>query len=289
MILKNSYKMKPSLSVKPLKSILAKLNIVGLWFFNEGKGLFVEDLSLNINAGIFVGSPTWIIDKHGPCLDLDNDHVGGGDSIDLGLGIQDIAPGDGTVVWETKHDFAYNNNQIEIFWSQLNTLAVPWAPEFSAQKYSNNQFYIGFYVAGDDDRVNIPATAANCRQNAWNHYAFTWVNGGVSRFYHEGIEIGNNGGGTTIRTPLLNLFIHEMTSNPTHRFMDGKSNYFMICNRALTAGEIAHLYCKPFYMFERRSRLLYAPAAPPEIECLFMDLSTQYWAIKHSQGLLAKL
>ena len=99
--------------------------------------------------------------------------------------------GSGTVIWEMTPATSYNDGSIRGIWGQTNVISVP---EFTAQKYSDNNFYIGWNGVSGDQRVTLTATAYQAGVPV--RYAFTWVNGGVSKLYANGLQIGANGGTT---------------------------------------------------------------------------------------------
>lgn len=192
--------------------------------------------------GVFNGSPVWAIDPVlGSTLAMvraDNDYI------DLNTTIQALAPGDGSVVWWINHAIAWNDNAARVaMWGADD----PFVPEFSAQKFIDGNLYIGFNEAADDDRVVVAASATNWLQNAVNCYVLTWVSGGFTRLYHQGIEIGNNGGGTTVRAPSGNLLLGRLGSEAF--FYEGLFGEMRLYNIAKSSTEVYQLYAKPWELY----------------------------------------
>lgn len=117
------------------------------------------------------------------------------------------------------------------------------------------------------------------------------VRNGTKHIYVDGIL--RNSSSPTIAVSAQNLWMGKYYGNSTANFWYGLIDHGMIYNRALDTSEIVELIKEPFCGFRWMSieQLTAAEgeAPPPEIQALFMDLSTQLWTIKHSQGLFTKL
>lgn len=207
--------------------------LVGCWLMNEGGGSDVNDL-MNNNNGSFGGTPTW----SGGYVEFDT----AGDEIAIST-LTELNYSEGTIIWICNPDQLYNSSTAtnRSMWGMLNT----GFPEISAQVFSDNNLYVGWYTSGDDDRVTLAASATNFIQNEDNSYAFTWVDSGYSRLYHDGIEIGDNGGGTTVSSIGYELTIGAL-GNVSNRVFDGGFKLMFIFNRALSAAEIAQLHTNPY-------------------------------------------
>lgn len=142
--------------------------------------------------------------------------------------------GSGTVIWEMVPATSYNDGQIRGIWGQTTGVGIP---EFTAQKYSDNNFYIGWNGVSGDQRVTMTATAYQAGVPV--RFAFTWVNGGVSRLYANGILIGSNGG-TTNTTNIGFAFNYGKQGDLVTGF--GLLGELRIYNQALTADAVARDY-----------------------------------------------
>ena len=226
-------------NVSPTKYLTSGL--VGYWTM-DGKNTnwgsnTTNDLSGNNNTGTMTNmsttsSPT--AGKIGRALNFDgvDDYVQ--------TPITDLNFSGGTVSWWQKSNRAFNDNAaIQAPWGQMTNGNI--IPEFTAQKFTDGNWYVGWNRSGDNDRVSIAATAANWPQNTWSYYTFTWVSGGDSVLYQNGVQIGSKIGGTTVSTIVDNFVIGRQ--GRTHSaFFDGLIDEVRVYNRALSVDEIQSLY-----------------------------------------------
>lgn len=245
--------------LKPTRGILLNRThplargLVGAWLLNEGGGNKICNFSGNQGTGAFYGDTKWAAGKFGSCLSFDgSDYV-------LFPSIVNLSYASGTITWWMYSNLSYDDSSIHAWWGQLNNGS---APEFTAQKFLNNNIYVGFSSSGHEDRVIIPASSSNYPQKTWGFYTFTWVNGGLSSLYRNGVLLGSNGGNTTAVNINQAFRLGGADFNPD-QFFNGLIDDVMIFNRALTASEVAWLYREPFCMFQpAKSAGLFAIAPP---------------------------
>lgn len=157
--------------------------------------------------------------------------------------------GSGTICWGIRPTLAYNDSAIHGFWGQL-TAAVT-SPEFTAQKYLDNNFYIGWNTGGGDHRVVLAASAANYTQYVWQFYSLVWVSGGNTTLYRNGVQIGQYVGSTSTTSIANNMGIGRQ--NPSSSWFTGDVGIWLNFSRALSGQQIAWLSSDPYRMFRRRS------------------------------------
>ena len=227
-----------NLRFEPDNSTHLSLNdssIVGYWNFDSNiSQTTVYDYSDNDNDGTITNEAHFV---DGGIYSGAFEFDGVDDYVDTNFQIQS-AGSNGTISWWMNPDLAFNDGTTHIFWSQLTN---DLAPEISAQKFSDNNFYIGFNAGGNDDRIVIAASSSNYPQNEWSHYILTWVEGGDSILYMNGINIGDNGGATTLQSPSNTLEIARMSID-SPAFFDGTIDEFIIFNRTLSAIEVNATY-----------------------------------------------
>lgn len=144
-----------------------------------------------------------------------------------------------SIVWWAFPTTAFNDSAVHFWWGQHGAAA----PEFSAQHYLDNNFYVG----GTDvleARVAIAATATNWIQNQWQCYTFTVDGVSTSvRLYQNGLEIGNNFPFTTAPSALVsgNFILGNSQAGAGNNFA-GSLAHFAIYNRVLTPMEVWQAY-----------------------------------------------
>ena len=140
----------------------------------------------------------------------------------------------GTISWWQNNNFVYNDSATHAFWGETSG-----STEFSAQKYSDNNFYIGWTsTGGGDDRVVVAASAGNSPQSTWIHYLLTWTDTGTSYFYANGTQIGSK---ANCSVATINATFLVGKQGALNNFYNGKINEFAIWNAVLTDQEIAFL------------------------------------------------
>ena len=222
-------------------SILRKepnnLGLVGYWSFEDATGTTATDFSGQGNTGTLTGSggannlPQWTTGRIGTGLNFD----GTDDYVSTPL--QNVGYSAGTVSWWMSPNSTYNDGVEQGMWGHITSFNT--LPSFDAQKYTDNNLYIGFDATSDDDRVVVAASATNFIKNVWQYYTFTWVSGGDSVLYRNGVEIGRKVGGTTPHDIAVNF---EIGRQNLVGYFNGSMDDFRMYNRALSAPEITILY-----------------------------------------------
>ena len=244
----------------------------------EGAGTTVEDLSGNGYMGEFNNNPAWISGNNGAAIEF----FGSNQYIDMGVCPEPLKmlSTDFTVI-------AYVNPQIAAYQvicgSDYGTADGGW----SVGVATTNRML--FSNAGDAD-VSVDNIIT---LNQWQQLAWVYTVSGPSVEYFvdaisKGTDVCQAIGYTATRHFAMGVDLRDFFSND----FDGYISYIYIYNRALPASEIALLHREPFCGFRWTSieqLAAYIEEAPPEIKALFMDLSTQLWTIKHSQGIFTKL
>lgn len=161
--------------------------------------------------------------------------------VSLGLmsnAIFGASPSGVTVAWWMRPSTVHNAGTIRGVWGALSGTGQP---EFGCQVYSDNNWYVGFAWAGDDDRVTTAATASNYPQGEWGFYTFTCTIGGASYLYRNGIEFGSKtSGSATYQTP-SDVFRIGSNSVTYGNFFPGAIGSFLTYARALPAAEVRWL------------------------------------------------
>lgn len=147
----------------------------------------------------------------------------------------------GTIVWKILPVFTSTDNTAHWMWGHS---AGP--PDFSAVKYSDNKYYVG-WNNGTDARVVVITSTANCIPNVWATYVFTWSPAG-SALYRNGVLIGSS-----VTAPPVG--IHASATFEflnTTRFTTGGAatgtvlEYLTIYKRVISAAEILDYQEDPY-------------------------------------------
>lgn len=144
-------------------------------------------------------------------------------------GLTNLAYGTGSIEWWQRPTSSYNDGVEHYVWGQIPSGA---ADEFSAQKYSDNNFYIGWRANGTDYRLTPAATSATWLANTWAHFALTWTSS-AGTLYVNGSSIATNGGMTSknLGDPIdLGVGGTFGVNAGSNLFFDGKIDEFRISN-----------------------------------------------------------
>lgn len=172
---------------------------------------------------------------------------------ETGIGIDKLwGTASGTICGWYKPAQTFNNGSAE---TMLDTNSSQLA-----FKFTDNNIYFGFDVGGAG-RVHFAATAANWPAGSWAFYAFTWVNGGTTTAYVNGVNSGTNAG--TSQGASSNLRFHYNYGSPGVNSGSGTPAIDMIrvYNRALSDQEILRLYAEPYAGIFSFSRYLVGVSA----------------------------
>lgn len=151
----------------------------------------------------------------------------------------------GTVAWSMTPRFAFNDNLQHYFWGQLNTAAQP---EFSAQKFTDNNMYIGWDTLAHADRVVVAASAANFTQGLQQDYVLTWGANG-SFLYRNGVQIGTNSTAPTVASPTNTMYLGR--GNGTASIINGLADgqiwwWFAVNGYQMRSSQVAALFTQPY-------------------------------------------
>jgi hypothetical protein len=124
--------------------------------------LTLVDSTGNSSGGTFTGSPTLTSGQIGQAVNFNGtSQYGTTGAALLGYSL-------GTITWWQNPSGAYNAGTQRFIWGQKNG-----GNEFSAQLFSNDQWYVGWNTS-TDERVNFAASGTTWIANTWSFYAFTW-------------------------------------------------------------------------------------------------------------------
>lgn len=216
--------------------------LVGCWLFNEDCGPRVLDLSGNNNRGTLMVNTNFVPCRFGNGLIFDGVsyvRVLNSPSIDITDVITMLA-------WIYPTSEGTSRNIVDKSWGRY-----------------------GFYLDGADDRfiivyqnelgVGVPfPTNAFPPMNEWHQLVA--VIDSIGNFvggYHNGKFVGSGAfNGISIRSTTGNLFF-SCRGTGGDNFFTGRIDHVMIWNRALSAIEIAELYCEQFSMIKQKNLYRY--------------------------------
>jgi len=239
--------------------------LVACWLMNEGCGGTVFDSSGNNNVGTLYGDTYWNAGRFGASLHFDGTgdyvNVSDTDSLDINdsitvsalIKLNNLGTYKGIVakdsgIWNGSANYQFLVNS-------SNKLEIRWEESSSGKTYS------------------VLSTALSAER--WYHVAFQFSrnanNTYTAKIYVDGIEkslssfkteAGDSGWVAVSSTeiPIIPL----LNTNPVRigvygypgasQYFNGSIDDVKIYNRALSAGEIAHLYREPLCMFEQETR-----------------------------------
>jgi len=117
---------------------------------------------------------------------------------------------------------------------------------FDLYSYSDNIFYAGWYNSGNDDRVKW--TMSGISQGNWYHVALTWVNGGDTILYINGVKKSSKGTlDATWNTSTGQNYLGRDAYGSQYAKM--LVDEVRILNRALTAEEVATEYYSGLFRY----------------------------------------
>lgn len=120
--------------------------------------------------------------------------------------------------------------------------AEPSPGSFRLLKFSNGNFFGGWYTAGVDHRVVLAHTSYTVNSGAWNHLALTWNDtSNVTTAYLNGTSIGSFGTLVTFTTTQTLTIGNSTAESGGNLNFDGDIAEFGLYNADLTAGEVTAL------------------------------------------------
>ncbi len=247
----------------------------------EGAGDTVEDLSGNELSGILGNGALWGEAPYGAAVNVDANDA----NINYGTdSIFDFTTEDFSIVlvWGSSTDPGFNK---QIVGRSINNLKG-WRLEVD---WPINQLSFKTHTGGGF----VETTSNNVLVYDGRMYHIVVTRSGtVVKIYINGVD----------ETDVAGIHLDPVSWAATNMYLGrasgagadvpGKFAQYIVYNRAISASEYALLYLEPFCGFRWTSieqLAAYIAVAPPEIKALFMDLSTQIWTIKHSQGIFTKL
>lgn len=155
----------------------------------------------------------------------------------------------GTIAWSLYPTFAFNDGVQHFIWGEAtNPISTP---EFTCQKYSDNNWYVGWNNATGDFRVILAASSSNLTQNTWQHYAFTWGAGG-SILYRNGLVIGTKGTVPTTTAPGNSFgWLCAKATTLIGCSSGSQIGYGLIWLRAITQKEVFAIYKNPYSFLQK--------------------------------------
>ena len=239
--------------------------LVGCWLMNEGCGNQIFDLSGNKNTGTFSGNTSWTAGQHGYCLSFDgvNDWVDISDDRLPAFGTNDFS-----VVFLAKHPRDDSHRDVL-------SKGSTGAGEISFYKHAEETFM----VYGDNRSISVYWGDDSWPDNLWTHFAAV-RSGIVLTLYQNGIKgRSDTSAGANINTD--NDWRIGASGSGSGDYA-GQVEYVMIYNRALSAAEIALLYCEPFCMFEPTiSPVFGSYYIPPVGNIGIMTTWGGYWGVTY--------
>jgi hypothetical protein len=184
--------------------------------------------------------------------------------VDTGVGA--FSNAQGTVLWAQRPTTAYNSGTVRGIWGQLRSANLI---EFSAQVWTDNNWYVGFNGVANT-RVVTAASASNWTQNRWSWYAYSWGPFG-QELYQDGALIGSNGTAPSSLSALdggqENIWLGYVTS--TTGWFAGHIAEFAIFPTAFRGADVAALHCNPWQLFEPETLIVpyYAAAGGAAVYC----------------------
>lgn len=159
-----------------------------------------------------------------------------------------IGTAEGTIMWSQRANDAYNSGTFRAAWGNVGG----GSHEISAQVDTSNSWYVGWAGSGNDCRVVVAASTTNWRTDKPHTYAFTWVAGGASIFYMDGIELGRYTGSTVVASDGDYLTIGELGPS-WGAWFNGDIDFFYVMDAALNSDEILSLSVEPNLIFTPES------------------------------------
>lgn len=220
------------------------LGVIADWPTYEGSGTTLNDISGSGYTGAFISTPTWVAGQSGWALSFN------GSTAAVSTPLKNLNYNEGTICWSAKPTEAYNSGTRRPMWGQLtggNT-----NPSLSAQVYTDNNFYVGWFGASDR-RVTFAATATNYPQGIWSRYVFTWSTTAGSAMYQNTRLIGSNASAATPSNVNDNFLLAGLGSGYGF-FWSGTEGDFRIYSRRLSAAEIQLDYLGLFNEYRPQRR-----------------------------------
>lgn len=224
-----------------------------LWLMNETTYDRAHNLAypagMLSNAGLHAYPTVTAGPYGGPALKFDGSSYAGLSGYTVTFAI----PSTGTLLAVYRHE-ATIATTVNRIWTSTNATTL----DFSLITYSDGKIYGGWYNTGTDNRVTVSSSVVE--PGRWNHWALTWVNGGPTRLYLNGRELGS--------TPTMTAFwstagIPQAWGYGPDANATGSLDHGAIWTRALAPEEVQQLYVDPYaHVLQPSTKRWLLPPAP---------------------------
>ena len=174
--------------------------------------------------------------------------ISGGTRINTNFLIDSTINGEGTVYWAQQPSTAFNDGNQRFMWG-ANTSGS--APEFSAQKFTDNKLYVGWNGFSGDNRVTIANTAQWWSTDRVNHWAFTWKSGTKARLYNNGLLIGTASSNSNVGAFSGSNTFQIVAIFSTSNVFTGTMLYCGLSSKQHDDGMVYDMAQAPFQMFPK--------------------------------------
>ena len=235
--------------LKPLRGLQVNWShplargLAGCWLLNEAAGKTVADYGLRRKHGAFQYSttaPLWKPGEHGSCLEFGSERY--------------VACGTGKFGWDT-------TNELSVV-AYVNPAASQGSIIFARSAFVRPVRLSGYpggkvrwWVGTNGTSCNIISTLAHATDGSeWIHAVGTWrehdgrvyINGNL-----ENSESASNGNLSFVSDSQAVGIGGTYEAGNYYDCWNGRIEYVLVYNRALSPAEIKWLYREPFAMFER--------------------------------------
>jgi len=232
--IKPTWARKPPTGVQRDSGHPLSLGMIYGYVFDEGAGLPMTE-SGNNRQDASLTATAWITGPDGPALSAT-----GVTGKFYAPSLVDLGTATGTVVWRMLPAFSPTDGVTHYMWG---TFAA--GGEFGAQKFFDNNWYVGWNFSVDR-RVTFAAATANLTQDVWQHYAFTWSSAG-SFLYRNGLQIGTNGTGPTVGAVSGFGWLRPDNDGGVNGIGAGSAiDLALVYNRVLSISDIQWSFQEPF-------------------------------------------
>jgi hypothetical protein len=177
-----------------------------------------------------------------------------GTSQSVSTGITNLNYATGSVVWWQRPSTAHNSSAVRGIWGQ-----VSGAGEFSAQIFTDNNWYIGWRQGGTDRRLTFAASAAHWTVGVITGFVFTYSPAG-SKLYANGALIASTAAAPNPFDVGADFRFGQQNIAPATWF-PGDMWAPRILARELLPGDVARLVRDPWAGTARTRRtVVYAPS-----------------------------
>lgn len=150
-------------------------------------------------------------------------------------------PATGSIAWWVRPNWVSADGANHIFFSADADTNPVTATAIRAQKFSDNNLYIGWYDSGTPHRVVVTSGSYTLNQSAWNLFIFTWDDtANDQRLYLNNAEIGSNNTMVAHTTGVLTL--GNTSSAVADVNMDGALAEVSLWDKVLPAGDRSSLW-----------------------------------------------